>query len=591
MIVSMRKLTLIGAQEKKEEVLKTLQKAALLHLLPNQAKQGEKEEPLKEDLENIERIKKLLTRLQSRIKEGAKAKIAPRITDWRQICQRVDELLEKRETLKQKIQSLKKERVKFLPWGDFSLNEIEELKERGIYLQFFIASSKFFDKLDLSEVNYYIISREGGRIHFVTISLGKKYEGLSEARLPQKSLSDFNREIAQLEAELEQVAKELKALAAEVPKLEKAQVEIRNRIGFEEARNGLIAEGPVFILQGWIPKIWIARLKKKLGKFELAILEEAPKAGEDIPVILDNKPALRPFELITDLYSRPQYHEIDTTPIVSPFFAIFFAMCLTDAGYGIVMFALATLALKFIKLSPGLRKGLKLLQTLALFIIGFGLLTGSIFNIQFSEGSIMKKLTLIDASNQMNLFAMALIFGIVQLSSGIILKAINQYRAGEATKSVGSLGLLSIFLGAIFTYLKYYKPGISFMIAGALLTILFSAPVKNPLKRVGLGLWSLYGGSGLLGDLLSYSRLFALALATGIIAQVINTLALQVKGIPLVGWPAMILVLVLGHLGNIALGMLSGFVHTVRLQFVEFYKQFYSGGGTPFVAFQEQKIK
>jgi len=353
----------------------------------------------------------------------------------------------------------------------------------------------------------------------------------------------------------------------------------------------MVAEGPIFILQGWTPKGWIPRLKKRLKKFDLAVLDEDPKKEEDVPVILENKPAVSPFELLTDLYSRPQYQEIDTAPIVAPFFAIFFAMCLTDAGYGLVMFLLSTLAIKFLKLSPGLKKGLKLFQTLTIFIIGFGLMTGSIFSIQFSEGSLVKRLALIDASDQMKLFALALFFGIFQLSSGIVLKAINQYRQGEPAKSVGSLGLVVLFWGAIVIYMGYRIPGIVFMIAGALLMILFSAPVKNPFKRVGLGIWAIYGGSGLLGDLLSYARLFALAIATGIIGQVVNTIALQIKGIPVIGWPAMILVMILGHGGNIALGVLSAFVHTIRLQFVEFYKQFYTGMATPFEAFQEQKIK
>ncbi len=622
MIITMRKITLIGAQEKKEEVLKTLQKAALLHLIANQKQkekeedekekrkpekeekvkeieqekteeitEKEKEEALKEDLQNLERVKKLLTLLGRTLKLSTRIRKAVKISDWRQICQRVDELLQKRESLKQKIISIQKERAKLVPWEDFSFQDIDKLKERGIYIQFFIASGKFFDKLDFGEAYHAVVSREGGRIHFITVSLGKKYEGLSETTLPQKSLSEFDEEITQIEAELQQIIAEIKALSGKITILEKAETEIQNRIKFAEAKNNMIAEGPIFILRGWTPKNWVPKLKKKLQKFDLAFLEEPPEKDEEVPVILKNKPVINPFELLTDLYSRPQYQELDTTPILAPFFAIFFAMCLTDAGYGVTMFLLSTLALKFVKLSPGLKKGIKLVQTLAIFIIGFGLMTGSIFGIQFSEGSLVRRLALIDASDQMKLFTLALFFGIFQLSSGIILKAYNEYRQGEPVKAVGSLGIVVLFWGAVITYLGYRTPGIAFMLSGAVLIILFSSPVKNPFKRVGLGIWSIYNASGLLGDLLSYARLFALAIATGIIAQVVNTIALQVKGIAIIGWPVMIVILILGHGGNIALGVLSGFVHTIRLQFVEFYKQFYIGMGTPFEAFQEQKIK
>jgi V/A-type H+-transporting ATPase subunit I len=620
-IISMRKITLIGAQEKKEEVLQALQKAALLHLIANKKQKEkdkaaqekkklekeekkkeieksteeiveiEKEEPLKEDLQNIERVKKLLIQLGRTLKGSAKSKKEVKVTDWHHICQRVDEILQKRESLKQKMISVQKKRAKLVPWGDFSFQDIEKLEERGIFLQFFIASGKFFDKLDLSGVYHFVVSREGGRIHFITISLDKKYEGLSEASLPLKSISEFDEELAHLESEAEQVADEIIALSHKVTILEKAEIEIQNRIKFTEAKNNMIAEGPIFILQGWIPQHWVSKLKKKLQKFDLAFLEEPARKDEEVPVILRNKPAISPFELLTDLYSRPQYQELDTTPIVAPFFAIFFAMCLTDAGYGVIMFLLSTFALKYFKLGPGLRKGLKLVQILTLFIIGFGLMTGNIFGIQFSEGSLVRKLALIDASDQMRLFTLAIFFGIFQLSSGIILKAFNEYKQGEPVKAVGSFGIAVLFWGAVITYMGHRNPGIAFMIAGAALMILFSAPVKNPFKRIGLGIWAIYGTSGLLGDLLSYARLFALALATGIIAQVVNTIALQIKGVPIIGWPVMIVILVLGHGGNIALGTLSGFVHTIRLQFVEFYKQFYIGMGTPFEAFQEQKIK
>ena len=189
----------------------------------------------------------------------------------------------------------------------------------------------------------------------------------------------------------------------------------------------------------------------------------------------------------------------------------------------------------------------------------------------------------------MRLFALALFFGLIQISVGVILKAYKWYKDGLPLRAIGNLGYLGIIWGATAVYLGAKDVGFGFIVLGAILVIGLSAYGEGVFKQIGLGLWGLYGATGFLGDLLSYSRLFALSVATGIIASVVNDMAAQFKSAPYIGWPLAILILVLGHGGNIALGLISGFVHTLRLQFVEFYKQFYEGGGLNFESFRKLK--
>jgi len=585
MIVPMRKITIVGLKDDEEKVLGKLQEIGKLHLIP--VTKGKPKEELLEDLANLRRIMEILTPYEKKAKRRKKKEEV----DWKEIGEKLESLLEKKEELKVKKKSLLKLRERWIPWGGISLSEIKELGERGITLQFFILPRSQFARLDLKDKVYKVTYQTGDMVYLVVFSYKEKIEGYAEAKLPEQDLTDIEQEIAEVEKEIAEVEKEIALLSSYLPFLREVEVELLDRIAFEEAKGMLGREGSVFMLQGWTPAEWVPEIKSALSSFRLAWLVEPPKKGEDVPVILKNKPVLEPFQLITELHSQPSYDEIDTTVAVAPFFAIFFGMCLGDAGYGLILFLLSSLALKLFKkkLTPGLEKGLKLFRMLTLFVTGFGLATGTIFSINWAPNSPIRRLIIFDPSNKMRLFALALFFGLIQISVGVILKAYKWYKDGLPLRAIGNLGYLGIIWGATAVYLGAKDVGFGFIVLGAILVIGLSAYGEGVFKQIGLGLWGLYGATGFLGDLLSYSRLFALSVATGIIASVVNDMAAQFKSAPYIGWPLAILILVLGHGGNIALGLISGFVHTLRLQFVEFYKQFYEGGGLNFESFRKLK--
>ena len=330
-------------------------------------------------------------------------------------------------------------------------------------------------------------------------------------------------------------------------------------------------------------------------------LFEDPAPDENPPVDYDNPTLVKPFEFVTDLYSRPKYWELDPTPFLSAFFALFFGICLTDAGYGLTLVALSAFALKkFTNITPNSRNLLRILLFSGLVTTLVGIFTGGIFGVtpQQLPGPLagLKHLVVLNPlQNQMGFLIFSLALGILHISLGIFLKfSWNLRHQQKADAWFDQAPWLAIILGVVTLAVAgqvqaqwLTRFGTVLLIVAALVILIFSGrAVKNPFVRFAQGFYSLYQVSGLLGDVLSYARLFALGLATGVIAGVVNFLAKMTLGIPYLGFVIMPLVLIGGHLLNIVINALGGFIHTSRLQYVEFFGKFYEGGGEPFEPFQ-----
>lgn len=364
----------------------------------------------------------------------------------------------------------------------------------------------------------------------------------------------------------------------------------------------------VIILEGWILEKDINSLKKRLFKkyHEIEIFFSDPKENEDIPVALSNNKIIKPFEVITELYGIPQYKEFDPTPLLMPFFFIFFGMCLSDAGYGLIVAGLFYFGARKFKVGGMAKKffNLLILGGLSSFIAGafMGSWLGNTLDflphqIIFIRNILLDKVALINPiNNPMPILIFSLILGIIQIYTGIITKFIDNIKDKKLTDGLmdqGSwllliTGFLIFGIADIFSLSKLIVSLSKCMIIGGVLSIVFSQgrTNKNIFKRIGTGILALYNVIGYLSDVLSYSRLFALGLATSIIAVVVNTLVLLVKDIPYIGFIFVILIYFGGHLFNIVISALSAFIHSARLQYVEFFTKFYQGGGTAFNPFK-----
>lgn len=340
----------------------------------------------------------------------------------------------------------------------------------------------------------------------------------------------------------------------------------------------------VFYMEGWIRSSDAKKLKSKLEPYSdvIEIYFRAPLPEEDPPVILENPKSGKPFELVTKLYGLPQRGSFDPTLPMAPFFFLFVGLCISEAGYGLLIALLSLLFIKFAKPKGGLLQFLKLLTLLGISTVILGTLLGGWF------GFPVRRLMVLDPlQDPLSFLILALVLGFVQVWFGTLLNMINGLKNKLYLESIFAQGGWLLLLPSLVLYLQTKQSiwGI-FSLLGAAGIIFFASPSRNPFARFFGGLYSLYGISRYLADVLSYSRLLALGLATSVIAMVVNTLCQTALGIPWIGWLLAALIFVGGHLFNLCISLLGGFVHSMRLQFVEFFSKFFKSGGKPFKPFE-----
>lgn len=340
------------------------------------------------------------------------------------------------------------------------------------------------------------------------------------------------------------------------------------------------------LLTGWVPAAHAERFAEKIHKFSdlvfLTLRDPSPEEQEQAPVILENPEILKPFEIITSLYGLPQPGTIDPTVYLAPFFFVFVGLCVSEGGYGLLVALLSLLYLKLAKPQGGTRMFMRLMLYLGLSNVVFGTLVGGWF------GYPIKPLLLIDPlKDPIRFMILSLVLGFIQVLLSTFLSLVKEYREGNRVGAIAVKGGWIILLPSLAGYLALKQHWLGYAaLLGAAGIVLFTSNSKNPVARVFSGLYGLYGISGYMADILSYSRILALGLSTGVIAMVVNTIVQTVWRIPVLGWIFGGLVFIGGHLFNLSIGFLGAFVHSMRLQFVEFFTRFYQAGGRPFKPFK-----
>jgi V/A-type H+-transporting ATPase subunit I len=340
----------------------------------------------------------------------------------------------------------------------------------------------------------------------------------------------------------------------------------------------------VNFLEGWVRAADVPRLRRVLAPYADAVelYLRPPLPEEEPPVVLENPALARPFEVITRLYGLPQRGSIDPTLPLAPFFFIFVGLCLSEAGYGAIIALMSLIYMKFAKPKGNALLFVKLLFLLGISNIILGTLVGGWF------GFPIRRLLLIDPlKDPMKFIILALVLGFIQVWLGTLLNMIGALRRKDYIQSILVQGgwMLLVPSLIVFSLTKNNVAGVLSLL-GASGVVFFAAPKKNLFARFFGGLYSLYDISKYVGDILSYTRLFALGLSTSVIAMVVNTLAQTARGIPWIGWLVAGLVFLGGHLFNLAISFLGAFVHSMRLQFVEFFTRFFQPGGKAFRPFR-----
>lgn len=428
---------------------------------------------------------------------------------------------------------------------------------------------------------------------------------------------------------LERISRLLEKNRARRARLEQARGELRRELPGLFARLDMLllreAElaagdrihrlGRTAVMAGWIRASDLPRLEEALGRQcpETAVFARRPEKGEEVPVALDNGPAGRPFEAVMDLYGRTAYTGTDPSRYLAFFFALGFAFCLGDAGYGLMLTVISRLLMKRFT-SPEARKMLQVFFFSGLATIAAGIITNSWFGDIFQAvpalsflGNAQRRLSLVSPADNpadtMKFFYFVLLLGYAQVSFGIFL---NLRRAVSADGLRGAaaaapalifqlaipLAALLFFLGDRFAFTGPALRGLAALLAvSAVLVVINQWQLyRDTVQRLFWSLYTIYGMvvNSLLSDILSYARIFALGLTSALLAVTVNILAVMAGGTPLVGPLAAALILLAGHGFNLFISTLGSYVHTSRLQYLEFFTKFYQGGGRPFRPLREE---
>ncbi len=549
MITRMTKYDIVVYHRDGEEFLARLQELGLVDVTVSGWEPGDEERAL---MTEIEKRRAAILKLEG-VTHGKQASDTP----WEDYLASTAHLGE----LDARIAVLEHEADEVRPWGDFDAVKLSEIERAGVGLRYYSLDDVFF------------------------ATIGELPEGAREVAPPAASAKALEGEIGELKLEREGWQKILESVAAGAAQLKKETDRLADGLDLRKVADAAQkpVEGMLLVLEGWATRETSTEVDEFLDASGVYYQRSLPTPQDDVPVVLRNKKWSSPFEIIGDLYALPKYGTMDLTAFFGPFYMVFFGFCLGDAGYGL-MFLLIGLVMRNI----ARRKGSKMLGQAAnltllcggsAVVVGF--LIGGFFGIQLVEVPMLAGVREVFLSPDV-LFPLSLGLGVVQILFAMVLRIVNLTKQFGFRYALGALGWIMVVCGIVYVALpnmRAWMPAVTISYhvnmhlflavaaVGGVLMLFFNTPKKNIFVNFGSGLWNTYNDvTGLLGDLLSYVRLFALCLSGGTLALVFNKL---VAGMPVV---FMILVLLIGHGINIFMSALGSLVHPMRLTFVEFYK-------------------
>ena len=581
MITQMKKYTFLVFHREYEAFLEQLREVGVVHVTEKAAGLAE-DAHLQELLAKADNARKLI------------AQGAP------------DQLLQEKAALESRIAATQKEVNKMAIWGDFSAERIAQLKEAGYTLRYFTCPKKLFQ-----EEWGIVVAEQGATVYFVQVNNADDApEVCQEQYLNEKSAADLQKDVEGLNGLLVAQNARIELWAKEnIPALENELNELQQQIDWKRVtlNTASEADGSLKVLEGFCPIDQVAALDAMLQKQEVYYQAEDPTAEDNTPIKLRNNKFTQLFESLTGMYGWPNYGEFDPTPILAPFFLLFFAMCMGDCGYGILLIIIGLLIAKK-KLNIAMFEGLGPIITVlgvGTTVVGFFLGTFMGIDLYNAEWvpqalkNVMIKGNVMGYDIQM---VLAICIGVFHICLAMVVKAICYTKQFGFKENIATWGWLLLVVGGLIVAIlgltvlpeNVFKWAlIAVGAVSALAIYIFNTPGRNPLINIGAGLWDTYNmATGILGDVLSYIRLYALGLAGGMLGAAFNNLGLMVMGGTTEGatwqWLPFVLILVLGHVLNLAMSALGAFVHPLRLSFVEYFKNAgYEGKGTLYQPFKK----
>ncbi|MCQ2342765.1 MAG: ATPase V [Paludibacteraceae bacterium] len=583
MITPMKKYTFLVMASRYEHFLEQIREAGVVHITLKASGLADDE-----DLQSAFAEKEQLEHI---IKQGAP-----------------DQLIHEKTEVEDKIQSTRREAERMAVWGDFDTQQLQALQQAGYTLYYYTcASSKWNEEWGVR------VADERGKTYFVSMQPVED-DAVTEEQLNAKSSGDLYQDIDALNGLL--VAAQARIEAWQLAHLEEMQAQladVNRRIDWKKVTlsSDSMAEGALKLVEGFCPVEHTAALDATLATLDCYYESEDPQPEDATPIQLKNNWFTKLFECLTGMYGLPNYGEFDPTPILGPFFLLFFSLCIGDAGYGLLLILIGYLIHRD-KLKIAMFEGMgPIIMALGVGSTVIGYMMGGFFGINLYEAAWFPESAKAVMFNNLGnhgkigeydvMMVLALIIGIVHICLAMTVKAICYTRRFGFKQTVSTWGWLVLILGGLIVgvlamthVLDQEVTKLALITIGAVSALgifIFNTPGRNPLINIGAGLWDTYGmATGILGDVLSYIRLYALGLAGGMLGMAFNQLGEMVLGTtPNVGtWIGFIVIVTFGHVLNLLMACLGAFVHPLRLTFVEYFKNAgYEGSGKQYQPFKK----
>lgn len=509
------------------------------------------------------------------------------------------------EELKNELSSAKKELSARKPWGQFSTEAIGRLEAQGLKIRFYSCQKKF-DPAWAEIQPLQVVSETDTTVFFVTVApVSEEYSfPIEPMAAPEGSVNEMELTIKDLETKLSERKKLLGNLKDCIGELKQRYNEKLGALDLylAESATEMAADSHLAVVTGFAPTEDDKRLCDAFDALGIYYIHEPATKEDNPPIKLHNNWFAKNFEVLTGMYGMPVYDEFDPTPVLGPFFMLFFAMCMGDAGYGIVLMLIA-LFMKLKMQGTSLGKMYRLIGFLGGMTFFVGLFLGTFFGMSILEASWTPewlKALCVDGWFPDGKIAgfpvqmvLAVAIGVLHICLAMIIKTINYTKRFGFSKTVSTWGWTTLIVGGIIVIalgmteilseVAFKWVIIALAAVSSLAIFVFNTPGRNPLVNIGSGLWDTYNMvTGLMGDVLSYIRLYALGLAGGMLGNAFNIMGTMILDIPVPGvnWVFCIVILIFGHVLNLAMSCLGAFVHPLRLTFVEYFKNSgYEGTG------------